>query len=264
MKDIFTDTIETPREGVSYIESFTPSPGMGGTANSRAVFHTAKYLIQASETYDYEPWCGISIVNIKPVKIPARRRNTKYRPIGLDNFDDYYTRNYWRLQKAFIPEGEYFVESYRTSFHIFGSKGKDYLIIEVSYDTDSLEVSLSRERKPQNYRYTVARSKQISEETFKQAYLLTLEYLYDAEVALREWSSYWEQIRLLMNNDTPIKGLTISAASYFDEMEKTIKARKKRIEKQLIETDGSPEERISLRGELKGLDYCLKVIRANR
>ncbi len=188
----------------------------------------------------------------------------KYRKIGQEHFEDYYTRNYWRLQKAYIEEAEYHLVDYGKSCKLFGCKDKEYLEISVSYDVTTIEVALSKSRKPCNYRYEIARAKQIPEEIFKQAYLLTLEFLYDAEVALREWPSYYDQIRGLVDNDEPIKGLTINASAYFDEMTRTIKSRKRRIEKQLIETDGTPEERAGLRGELKGLDYCLKVILANR
>lgn len=264
MKDIFSDPIEKPREGVGYIEAFVPSCHSTARSSSTAVFHTPKYFIQANEEYQDNPWCGISICEIRPVKVPARQKGYKYRAISQDNFEDYYTRNYWRLQKAYVEEGEYYVNGSSGGYTLFGCREKEYMEIRVIYDITTLEVSLSRERKPNNYRYEVLRARPIPESVFKQAYLLTLEFLYDAEVALREWSSYWEHIRCLIDGDTPVKGLTVNAAAYFDEMEKTILGRKRRIEKQLIETDGTPEDRVGLRGELKGLDYCLKVIRANR
>lgn len=264
MKDIIADPIEKPREGVCYIEAFEASCHSTARSSSTAVFHTSKYFVQANEDYRDEPWCGISVCEIKPVKVPVRQKGYKYRAISQDNFEDYYTRNYWRLQKAYIGEGEYHLIESSGSYRFFGCREKEYLEIRVCYEVDSIEVSLSKERKPNNYRYEVLRAKPIPESVFKQAYLLTLEFLYDAEVALREWSSFWEQIRCLADSETPVKGLTVNAAAYFDEMEKTILGRKRKIEKQLIETDGTPEERMSLRGELKGIEYCLKVIRANR
>ena len=264
MKDIFTDTVEQPRKGVSYIEAYTPTGHNSTVAHATAVFHTDKYYVQANEDYSTYPWCGISICEVKPVKMPKNEASMKYRHIGQENFEDYYTRNYWRLQKTFISEGEYLLSDYGNSYTFMACRDKEYLEIKIFYDVMTIEVSLSSERKPANYRYTAQRSKSITEEKFKQAYNLTLEYLYDAEVALREWTSYWEQIRMLVDGDIPVKGIMVNATLYFDEMTRAIKARKKKIEKQLIETDGTPEERSALRGELKGLDYGLKVIKANR
>ena len=69
---------------------------------------------------------------------------------------------------------------------------------------------------------------------------------------------------MLLSSDEPIKGITINAETYFDAMKKTILVRKKRVEKRLINEDESVEVRAQLRGELDGLDFCLKVIDANR
>ena len=264
MKDIFTDTVEQPRKGVSYIDAYSHK-GVGSSSDhSAAIFHTDKYYVQANEDYNDKPWCGLSICEIRPVKVPKNGRFDKYRAISQENFEDYYTRNYWRLQHAFISGGEYLLERWGSSYKFIACKEKDYLEIKVYYDVTTMEVFLSHENKPANYRYIAKRSTPLTEEVFKQAFNLTLEYLYDAEVALREWASYWEQIRLLMDGDVPVKGILVDASLYFDEMTRAIKARKRKIEKQLIETDGTPEERSALRGELKGLDYGLKVIKANR
>lgn len=68
----------------------------------------------------------------------------------------------------------------------------------------------------------------------------------------------------LFKEPEPFSGYLVNPTDTIEQIYKQIESRKIFIEKQLIENDdAAPFQRVQLRGQLEGLDYSLKAIRAN-
>ena len=59
-------------------------------------------------------------------------------------------------------------------------------------------------------------------------------------------------------------GLIIDANKYFDKAKAEMLERKKNIELRLVSVDEPPQKRRELRAEMKGIDFCISVLDANR
>ena len=99
----------------------------------------------------------------------------------------------------------------------------------------------------------------IEYETFHKVRILTLDYLRDPDslkVLMDQFSKM--TLRLIDKEDAPLEPLR-NVIDYSD-ITKQIMRRKESLTTQLIEEDGTREERLQLRAEIKGLEYALKVI----
>ena len=98
----------------------------------------------------------------------------------------------------------------------------------------------------------------------KQLFNLTIELLHDPQNLKNLKDEYYKQLSLLIENREPIKGLILNADIAFNEVRTQITDRIESIENRMINFDDSVENRNELRGELKGLKYCLKILDSNR
>lgn len=259
MKDIHIDPVEQPRDGVYYFEFSNRYIGSSFTGTN-VVFGTKEYFLSCNQ--NYHVYQGISFEmggNTKP-SIPKNTKYNRYQKITPGVFDDYYARNYWRLQRSFLEDAEYTLKVSDGWIAAFACKELEYLSVDVRYFDGNLWIDMSTSRKPQNYRYEVQRGKPIDESVFRQVFNLTLELLYDPEVAYREVGNFWEQLRMLCDGDEPIRGIMINADYYFNDLRRKITGRIRRLEKRLIDEDGLTDERAAIRGEIKGLHYALRAI----
>lgn len=89
-----------------------------------------------------------------------------------------------------------------------------------------------------------------------------LEFCYDRGGATQ--SSRIPSSQALICKDKPIGGLVIDANRYFDKAKSEMLERKKNIEIRQVSVDEPPQKRRELRAEMKGIDFCISVLDANR
>lgn len=260
MKDIITDPIEQPRDGVCYFEfaSF-PETCFAGSESS-VVFNTKEYNLECRKGYQQYQGIAFEKGTISRVSIPKDTKTKKHQKTTHGVFDDYYARNYWRLQRSFLEDADYVVDVSEDRIFAAACKELDYIALYVFYWDGDPRVELYTSRRPTNYKSVFKDGKQVDESVFRQIFNLTLELMYDPEIANREVFNYWEQLRMLCDGDEPVRGITINADYYFNDLRKKVSSRIKHIEKRLIDEDGPAEERAALRGEIKGLKYALRAI----
>ncbi|HQP56539.1 MAG TPA: hypothetical protein PLN83_10545 [Syntrophorhabdus sp.] len=260
MKDILTDPVEQLRDGVCYFQ-FTGHPTVSsGNGESNVFLATKPYLLSCARNYQQYQFIEFHKEEVKRVSLPKNVKTERYQKIPQGIFDDYYARNYWRLQRSFLEEAEYFVEESNGMLGAFASKGLDFIDIDVRPWEGEPLVKIQTCRKPQNIRYRMNRGKKVDESVFRQIFNLTLELLYDPEVANREVFNYLEQLRMLCDGDEPVRGILINPEQYFGDVRQKLSSRMHRLEWRLIDEDGPVEERAAIRGEIKGLQYALRII----
>ena len=70
--------------------------------------------------------------------------------------------------------------------------------------------------------------------------------------------------RRLYATASQLAGLIIDANKYFDKAKAEMIERRKSIELRLVSVDEPPQKRRELRAEMKGIDFCISVLDANR
>ena len=100
--------------------------------------------------------------------------------------------------------------------------------------------------------------------TFRQVYNLMLEFCHERDAYVQFKETLFAQVQALICNGKPIGGLIIDANKYFDKAKAEILERRKNIELRLVSVDEPPQKRRELRAEMKGIDFCISVLDANR
>lgn len=104
----------------------------------------------------------------------------------------------------------------------------------------------------------------LPESTFRQVYNLMLEFCHERDAYVQFKDTLFAQVQALICNGKPIGGLVIDANKYFDKAKAEMLERKKNIELRLVSVDEPPQKRRELRAEMKGIDFCISVLDANR
>ena len=105
---------------------------------------------------------------------------------------------------------------------------------------------------------------QLPETTFRQVFNLMLEYCHERDAYVQFQDTLFAQVQALICNGKPIGELIIDANKYFDKAKVEMLERKKNIELRLVSIDEPPQKRRELRAEMKGVDFCISVLDANR
>ena len=105
---------------------------------------------------------------------------------------------------------------------------------------------------------------QLPETTFRQVFNLMLEYCHERDAYVQFQDTLFAQVQALICSGKPIGGLVIDANKYFDKAKAEMLERRKNIELRLVSVDESPQKRRELRAEMKGIDFCISVLDANR
>ena len=105
---------------------------------------------------------------------------------------------------------------------------------------------------------------QLPETTFRQVFNLMLEYCHGRDAYVQFQDTLFAQVQALICNGKPIGGLIIDANKFFDKAKAEMLERKKNIELRLVSVDEPSQKRRELRAEMKGIDFCISVLDANR
>lgn len=105
---------------------------------------------------------------------------------------------------------------------------------------------------------------QLLETSFRQVFNLMLEFYHERDAYVQFQDTLFAQAQALICSGKPICGLVIDANKCFDKAKVEMLERKKNIELRLVSVYESPQKRRELRAEMKGIDFCISVLDANR
>ena len=93
---------------------------------------------------------------------------------------------------------------------------------------------------------------------------LRLEYCHERDAYVQFQDTLFAQVQALICNGKHIGRLVIDAKNYFYKAKAEMPERKKNIELRLVSIDEPPQKHRELRAEMKGIDFCISVLDANR
>lgn len=220
--------------------------------------------VSINEDWEYTPSIEINYSKEYISEATPADQYVKVKRIIPEIFESYYTSTIRKLNKSFLENGEYYYKYNIKRCKLYLFTDSKQVLIHIDNDIDNFYCNIS----PYNGirgRNTARKEMDIlPEEVARQLFNLTIELLYDPQNLKNLKDEYYKQLSLLIEKEEPIKGLILNADIAFNEIRTQITDRIKSIENRMINIDDTTENRNELRGELKGLKYCLKILDGNR
>lgn len=223
-----------------------------------------KISISIDENWKGNPEIDISIGDNLYINPPESDEYSKVKPITEEIFKTYYTNTVRSLNDSFLSEAEYYLEHNLDSLRYYSYTDKERIIIETNNNIDSFHCKIYYSSGIKGRNSTRKFHEPISDVLAKQLFNLTIELIYDFLNISTLNDEYFRQIDLLVREKKPIQGLILNADVAFNEIRSQIENRIIGIENRMINFDDPKTSRNELRGELKGLKYCLKILDRNR
>lgn len=203
--------------------------------------------------------------------IPKSSKINKVRPILSELFDDYYKFSLSSLSKiTFSNNDEFYLDrSSNTidlqSFSNDKKNPRNNLTIHLVNSIDRFELEICKSAPGTSRRPWKNNTTAISKDEFSQFVSIVLQYLSDRHSFIILMNDFITKYLQLCDDPSPFSGYLINPSVEIEHIYKQIELHKNFIEKQLIEDDNkTPLQRSSLRGQLVGLDFSLKTIKASR
>lgn len=196
---------------------------------------------------------------------PEEDKYCQVKPITQETFNSYYTNNLRSLKDNFLSEAEYYLQHNDINWYNYYSyTNNSHLNIEISESVGYFSCRIYFRNGVKGRLFARRHFEVAPEAMMAQFFNLTIELLYDPNNFGLLKDEYLKQLNLLIQNGQPIAGLVLNADIAFNEIRTQIETRITSIENRMINFDDSKANRNELRGELKGLKYCLKVLDSNR
>lgn len=223
-----------------------------------------KISISISENWKNTPCLDIDIGDNLYITAPESDEYSKVKPITPEVFNTYYNETIRSLHDFFLSEGEHYLSHSLDSYRYYSYTEKSHLILDINDSIESFHCKMYSSWGVKGRSSTRKYCELICEVLAKQLFNLTVELLYDNQSIDILKDKYFKQINLLIHEGKPIEGLILNADVAFNEIRTQIEQRIASIESRMINFDDSKSNRNELRGELKGLQYCLKILDKNR
>ena len=180
----------------------------------------------------------------------------------------YFNQTLYRLDHLETSGVEYYIDSedYAEYYELQAFIEQPHINIKlrVNHGADMFDCRMSISHSF-SYRPGVRRKYvQLPESTFRQVFNLMLEYCHERDAYVQFQDTLFAQVQALICSGKPIGGLVIDANKYFDKAKAEMLERRKNLELRLVSVDEPPQKRRELRAEMKGIDFCISVLDANR
>ncbi len=227
-------------------------------------FLSKKVAITVDENWERAPSIEVDIGDGIPQDLPEQNQYVKVKKIIPELFDSYYNDTIRHFSNNFPDKPEYYLEASSHTFKIECYTDKEQLSIFIDKTPNRFTCRISLSPGTSGRHYARRKYELLAEEVVKQIFQLTLEFLHNRKSLQNLKDEYFKQIALLVKEDKPISGLILNADLAFDGIRQQILYRIDELENRLINFDEEPNKRLELRGELKGMKFCLKILDANR
>ena len=254
------------REFIYYVETRSSS-----LSPKRNVFWKLnnEYCLAVSEDAKHEAALCATFCNKKdwPIELPKPFDNEKIKRITKEVYHKYFNANFEELQKVSFHDGEYYLDKddggSSITFHAFFRQPSRHYSLRISQDFEYPEVFLEKEMSLVYRRGIANHCKILSEEIFRQAFKLALEFFYDGSAICNNLDKLWETLDLLSSPNAPDEPVQLNEEYYYLRARELMLNRKEEIKLRLLELDDIPSKRRELRAEMKGIDYCVSILDKN-
>jgi hypothetical protein len=202
------------------------------------------------------------------IQVPKSKKYHKIKRIQEADFLQYYNQTLYRLDHLDTSGGEYYIniddyaKYYELEAFLEGPHINMSLRINHGFDMFDCKMGVSHSF---TYRPGIRRKYvQLPETSFRQVFNLMLEFCHERDAYVQFQDTLFAQAQVLICSGKPICGLVIDANKCFDKAKVEMLERKKNIELRLVSVDEPPQKRRELRAEMKGIDFCISVLDANR
>lgn len=231
---------------------------------------TKDYEIEVSDSVDFNPMIDVYIARNEKlsIQVPKSSKYHKIKRIQEADFLQYFNQTLYRLDHLETSGVEYYIDSedYAEYYELQAFIEQPHINIKlrVNHGADMFDCRMSISHSF-SYRPGVRRKYvQLPESTFRQVFNLMLEYCHERDAYVQFQDTLFAQVQALICSGKPIGGLVIDANKYFDKAKAEMLERRKNIELRLVSVDEPPQKRRELRAEMKGIDFCISVLDANR
>ena len=241
------------------------------SANSAGVHQASKeYEIEVSESVDFNPSIDVYVArgDKMSIQVPKSTKYHKVKRIQAADFLQYFNQTLYGLDHLETSDGEYYIntEDYAKYYELeaFLEASHINITLRINHGADMFDCRMSISHSF-SYRPGIRRKYvQLPEATFRQVFNLMLEYCHERDAYVQFQDTLFAQVQALICSGKPIDGLVIDANKYFDKARAEMLERRKNIELRLVSVDEPPQKRRELRAEMKGIDFCISVLDANR
>lgn len=240
------------------------NPAYGKSGGSYLYLIGEKISISVSENCEGAPYLDIDIGDNLYITAPESDEYSKVKPITAEVFNTYYNQTIRSLNDSFLSDAEHYLGHSLDSYRYYSYTDKSHLILDIYDSIESFHCKMYSSWGIKGRSSTRKYCEPISEVFAKQLFNLTIELLYDCQNIENLKDKYFKQANLLIHEGKPIGGLILNADVDFNEIRLQIEQRIASIENRMIIFDDPKSNRNELRGELKGLKYCLDILDKNR
>ena len=228
------------------------------------------FELEVSESVDFSPSIDVYVArgDKMSIQVPKSTKYHKAKRIQEADFLQYFNQTLYRLDHLDTSGGEYYIntEDYAKYYELeaFLEASHINITLRINHGADMFDCRMSISHSF-SYRPGIRRKYvQLPETTFRQVFNLMLEYCHERDAYVQFQDTLFAQVQALICNGKPIGGLIIDANKYFDKAKAEMIERRKSIELRLVSVDEPPQKRRELRAEMKGIDFCISVLDANR
>lgn len=228
------------------------------------------FEIEVSESVDFNPSIDVYVARSDKmsIQVPKSTKYHKIKRIQEADFLQYYNQTLYRLGHLDTSDGEYYIniDDYAKYYELetFLEGPHINMSLRINHGVDMFDCKMGVSHSF-TYRPGIRRNfVPLSVSTFRQVFNLMLEFCHERDAYKQFQDTLFAQMQALICNGKPIGGLIIDANKYFDKAKAEMLERRKNIELRLVSVDESPQKRRELRAEMKGIDFCISVLDANR
>lgn len=231
---------------------------------------TKDYEIEVSDSVDFNPSIDVYVTRNEKlsIQVPKSTKYHKVKRILAADFLQYFNQTLYKLDHLETSGGEYYIntDDYAKYYELeaFLEASHINITLRINHGADMFDCRMSISHSF-SYRPGIRRKyAQLPETTFRQVFNLMLEYCHERDAYVQFQDTLFAQVQALICSGKPIGGLVIDANKYFDKAKAEMLECRKNIELRLVSVDEPPQKRRELRAEMKGIDFCISVLDANR
>lgn len=229
------------------------------------------YQVEVMENVDSWQYISFSYDKLKTglFAVPKSTKYEKVRPIISEIFFSHYNLALKFIHEALMDDGEFYLLQnskswFQIAYYSSNEKEKQKIVIDFRDAVEDLWLTLECSHGHSGRPAYRKKALSITADKFKQFLNCSLQFLFEANSYNVYCDDFIRKIYQLVEYDGRIEGFVISAEKSFETIVNQLLLRKSEIESRLIGNDtDSSLDRAKLRGELEGLNYCLKVMQSN-
>ena len=229
-----------------------------------------RYKVIVNDHYRTCPDMGILLLKFgtNRLSVPRPSKYISYKEIPEDIFVHSYLESYKLLQEVSLDGAECFICDYgdreNITFKAYLPEQRRLVLVTVENTLDEMALSVGYSSYSYQLRTSKVRDTPIQLGIFLQAFTMAMDYFYFRESLEEGAVTAIHQILSIAKIDDSGEFVTFSPKRYYSMVREEMVNKKKDLESRLISMDEVPAKRKEVRAEIRGIEYCIKVLDGNR